>query len=53
MKTVKPNKDSFKEFKRMLLTWVATYAYQNQNTNIHTLSGKNLKIFQKNSAIFR
>ena len=38
IKTAKPNKGSFKEFKRTLLTWVATYAYQNRNSlNIHTL----------------
>lgn len=40
IKTAKPNKGNFKEFKRTLLTWVATYAYQNRNDiSIHTLIG--------------
>lgn len=37
IKTAKPNKGGFKEFKRTLLTWVAAYAYNNPRANIHTL----------------
>ncbi|TQR33766.1 TdeIII family type II restriction endonuclease [Campylobacter sp. MIT 99-7217] len=38
IKTAKPNKGGFKEFKRTLLTWVATYAYTDSNNkNINTL----------------
>lgn len=37
MKTAKPNKGGFKEFKRTLLTWVAVYAYQNDFLSINTL----------------
>lgn len=39
IKTAKPNKGDFKEFKRTLLTWVACYAYANPNPqiNIHSL----------------
>ncbi|RAX57315.1 restriction endonuclease [Helicobacter monodelphidis] len=37
IKTAKPNKGGFKEFKRTLLTWVASYAYANPNAEIHTL----------------
>ncbi|EAL3917670.1 TdeIII family type II restriction endonuclease [Campylobacter upsaliensis] len=37
IKTAKPNKGGFKEFKRTLLTWVASYAYANPQTEIHTL----------------
>lgn len=37
IKTAKPNKGGFKEFKRTLLTWVASFAYNNPNMNIHTL----------------
>lgn len=37
IKTAKPNKGGFKEFKRTLLTWVASYAYTNPQSNIHTL----------------
>lgn len=39
IKTAKPNKGNFKEFKRTLLTWIAAYAYQNHDVNIHTLIG--------------
>lgn len=35
IKTAKPNKGGFKEFKRTLLTWVACYA--RQNLKIHSL----------------
>lgn len=37
IKTAKPNKGGFKEFKRTLLTWVACYAYANPQVNIHSL----------------
>ena len=37
IKTAKPNKGGFKEFKRTLLTWVASYAYNNPSVNINTL----------------
>ena len=37
IKTAKPNKGGFKEFKRTLLTWVAAYTYNNPNAKIHTL----------------
>lgn len=37
IKTAKPNKGGFKEFKRTLLTWVATYAYDNPDVDINTL----------------
>ncbi|TQR33767.1 hypothetical protein DMB92_02470 [Campylobacter sp. MIT 99-7217] len=38
IKTAKPNKGGFKEFKHTLLTWVATYAYTDSNNkNINTL----------------
>lgn len=37
IKTAKPNKGSFKEFKRTLLTWIASYAYTNPQSDIHTL----------------
>lgn len=37
IKTAKPNKGGFKEFKRTLLTWVACYAYVNPQVNIHSL----------------
>ena len=37
IKTAKPNKGGFKEFKRTLLTWVASFAYSNPNLDIHTL----------------
>lgn len=37
IKTAKPNKGGFKEFKRTLLTWVASYAYENPQSNINTL----------------
>ncbi len=37
IKTAKPNKGGFKEFKRTLLTWVACYAYANPQANIHSL----------------
>lgn len=37
IKTAKPNKGGFKEFKRTLLTWVATFAYNNMESNINTL----------------
>ena len=36
IKTAKPNKGGFKEFKRTLLTWVACYAYANPQVNIHS-----------------
>lgn len=37
IKTAKPNKGAFKEFKRTLLTWVACFAYVNPNLNIQSL----------------
>lgn len=37
IKTAKPNKGSFKEFKRTLLTWVASFAHTNSRDNLHTL----------------
>lgn len=37
LKTAKPNKGNFKEFKRTLLEWVACYLYQFPNANINTL----------------
>lgn len=37
IKTAKPNKGGFKEFKRTLLTWIASFAYGNDNFDIHTL----------------
>lgn len=37
IKTAKPNKGGFKEFKRTLLTWIASYAYTNPQSDIHTL----------------
>lgn len=37
IKTAKPNKGGFKEFKRTLLTWAATWAYNNKNADIHSL----------------
>ncbi len=37
IKTAKPNKGSFKEFKRTLLEWVAVVLYENPNANINTL----------------
>lgn len=37
IKTAKPNKGGFKEFKRTLLTWVACFAYSNPNFNIQSL----------------
>lgn len=37
IKTAKPNKGGFKEFKRTLLTWAACYAYTNPKAKIHTL----------------
>ncbi len=37
IKTAKPNKGGFKEFKRTLLTWVAAYANVHENVDIHTL----------------
>lgn len=37
IKTAKPNKGGFKEFKRTLLTWVAVWAYENTKSNIHIL----------------
>lgn len=37
IKTAKPNKGGFKEFKRTLLTWVACFAYHNPNFNIQSL----------------
>ncbi|RDU58721.1 TdeIII family type II restriction endonuclease, partial [Helicobacter sp. MIT 14-3879] len=37
IKTAKPNKGGFKEFKRTLLTWVACFAYSNPNLNIQSL----------------
>ncbi|RDU52632.1 TdeIII family type II restriction endonuclease [Helicobacter sp. MIT 00-7814] len=37
IKTAKPNKRGFKEFKRTLLTWIASYAYANDNVSIHSL----------------
>ena len=37
IKTAKPNKGGFKEFKRTLLTWVASFAHNNPNIDIHTL----------------
>ncbi len=37
IKTAKPNRGSFLEFKRTLLKWTATILTQNPNANIHTL----------------
>ncbi len=37
LKTAKPNKGSFKEFKRTLLEWVAVVLAENPKTDIHTL----------------
>lgn len=37
IKTAKPNKGGFKEFKRTLLTWAATYSFDNPNAKINTL----------------
>ncbi|MDE7317392.1 MAG: TdeIII family type II restriction endonuclease [Helicobacter sp.] len=37
IKTAKPNKGGFKEFKRTLLTWIACFAYSNPNFNIQSL----------------
>jgi len=37
LKTVKPNKDDFKNFKRMLLEWVAIRAKANPQAQVHTL----------------
>ncbi|RAX52461.1 restriction endonuclease [Helicobacter sp. 16-1353] len=37
IKTAKPNKGGFKEFKRTLLTWVASFAYHNPSVNIYSL----------------
>ena len=37
IKTAKPNKGGFKEFKRTLLTWVACFAHINPNLNIQSL----------------
>lgn len=37
IKTAKPNKGGFKEFKRTLLTWTACFAYQNSNINVQSL----------------
>ncbi|ASQ31305.1 type II restriction endonuclease, TdeIII family [Campylobacter avium LMG 24591] len=37
IKTAKPNKGGFKEFKRTLLTWVASFAHNNPNIDIHAL----------------
>lgn len=37
LKTVKPNKDDFKSFKRMLLDWVAIRGKANPVAKIHTL----------------
>jgi len=37
LKTDKPNKGGFKEFKRMLLEWTAYVLAQNPSANIHTL----------------
>ena len=37
IKTAKPNKGGFKEFKRTLLEWVATVLFENPNAQINTL----------------
>lgn len=37
IKTAKPNRGGFKEFKRTLLTWVACFAYNNPHCNIQSL----------------
>ena len=37
LKTAKPNKGGFKEFKRTLLEWAATLLYQNPQAKINTL----------------
>ena len=37
LKTVKPNKGSFKEYKRTLLEWAAVALYENPDAKIHTL----------------
>lgn len=37
IKTAKPNKGGFQEFKRTLLEWVAVALYDNPDVNVHTL----------------
>ena len=37
LKTAKPNKSNFKDFKRTLLEWTAIMLYKNPEINIHTL----------------
>lgn len=37
LKTVKPNKSNFKDFKRTLLEWAGIALTQNRNANVHTL----------------
>ena len=37
LKTAKPNKDNFKDFKRTLLEWAGIALTQDQNANVHTL----------------
>ncbi len=37
IKTAKPNRGGFKEFKRTLLEWSATVLYEDPTANIHTL----------------
>lgn len=37
IKTAKPNKGGFKEFKRTLLEWTAAVLYQNPQANVNTL----------------
>ena len=37
LKTAKPNKGSFKEFKRTLLEWTAVVLFDNPTTQVHTL----------------
>lgn len=37
IKTAKPNKGGFKEFKRTLLEWIAAYLFENPTANIQSL----------------
>lgn len=37
IKTAKPNKGGFKEFKRTLLEWIAAYLFENPDANVQSL----------------
>ncbi|WP_297206561.1 TdeIII family type II restriction endonuclease [uncultured Brachyspira sp.] len=39
LKTAKPNKGEFKDFKRTLLEWAAVSLYYNSDNNVHTMIG--------------